>query len=97
MLVSIRAGGTGLNLTAADHIFILDPWWNPAVEDQAADRAHRIGQTRPVLVYRLVTQDTVEERILALQDRKRALADAALGGADRATALTREELLTLLT
>jgi len=97
MLVSLRAGGTGLNLTAADHIFILDPWWNPAVEDQAADRAHRIGQTRPVLVYRLVTQDTVEERILALQDRKRALADAALGGADRAAALTREELLTLLT
>ena len=97
MLVSLRAGGTGLNLTAADHIFILDPWWNPAVEDQAADRAHRIGQTRPVLVYRLVAQDTVEERILALQDRKRALADAALGGADRAAALTREDLLTLLT
>jgi SNF2 family DNA or RNA helicase len=97
MLVSLRAGGTGLNLTAADHIFILDPWWNPAVEDQAADRAHRIGQTRPVFVYRLVTQDTVEERILALQARKRALADAALDGADRAAALTRAELLTLLT
>ena len=71
MLVSLRAGGTGLNLTAADHIFLLDPWWNPAVEDQAADRAHRLGQTRPVLVYRLVAQDTVEERILALQERKR--------------------------
>ena len=97
MLVSLRAGGTGLNLTAADHIFILDPWWNPAVEDQAADRAHRIGQTRPVLVYRLVAQDTVEERILALQERKRILADAALEGADRAAAITREELLTLLT
>ena len=68
MLVSLRAGGTGLNLTAADHIFLLDPWWNPAVEDQAADRAHRLGQTRPVLVYRLVAQDTVEERILALQE-----------------------------
>src|SRR5712691_4490584 len=97
MLVSLRAGGTGLNLTAADHIFLLDPWWNPAVEDQAADRAHRIGQTRPVLVYRLVAQDTVEERILALQERKRALAGAALDGADHATAITREELLALLT
>jgi superfamily II DNA or RNA helicase len=96
MLVSLRAGGTGLNLTAADHIFLLDPWWNPAVEDQAADRAHRLGQTRPVLVYRLVAQDTVEERILALQERKRMLADAALGGADRAAAITREELLALL-
>jgi superfamily II DNA or RNA helicase len=97
MLVSLRAGGTGLNLTAADHIFLLDPWWNPAVEDQAADRAHRLGQTRPVLVHRLVAQDTVEERILALQERKRILADAALEGADRAAAITREELLTLLT
>jgi superfamily II DNA or RNA helicase len=96
MLVSLRAGGTGLNLTAADHIFLLDPWWNPAVEDQAADRAHRLGQTRPVLVYRLVAQDTVEERILALQERKRMLADAALEGADRAAAITREELLALL-
>jgi superfamily II DNA or RNA helicase len=97
MLVSLRAGGTGLNLTAADHIFLLDPWWNPAVEDQAADRAHRLGQTRPVLVYRMVAQDTVEERILALQEKKRMLADAALAGADRPTALTREELLSLLT
>ena len=97
MLVSLRAGGTGLNLTAADHIFLLDPWWNPAVEDQAADRAHRLGQTRPVLVHRLVAQDTVEERILALQERKRILADAALEGADRTAAITREELLTLLT
>jgi SNF2 family DNA or RNA helicase len=91
-----RAGGTGLNLTAADTVFLLDPWWNPAVEDQAADRAHRIGQDRPVLVYRLVARDTVEERILDLQSRKRELADAALAGADRATAITREELLALL-
>jgi SNF2 family DNA or RNA helicase len=96
LLVSLRAGGTGLNLTAADHIFLLDPWWNPAVEDQAADRAHRIGQTRPVMVYRLVAQETVEERILALQVRKRALADAALEDAARATAITRDELLALL-
>ena len=96
MLVSLKAGGTGLNLTAADHVFLLDPWWNPAVEDQAADRAHRIGQTRPVLVHRLVAEDTVETRILELQQRKRALADAALDGADAAAALTREDLLALL-
>src|SRR5262245_11442385 len=95
MLVSLRAGGTGLNLTAADSVFILDPWWNPAVEEQAADRAHRIGQTRPVMVYRLVATGTVEERVLALQARKRALTEAALGAAD-ATAITREELLELL-
>lgn len=96
LLVSLRAGGTGLNLTAADHVFLLDPWWNPAVEDQAADRAHRIGQDRPVLVHRLVARDTVEERILALQAEKRALAEAALSGADRAAALTRDDLLALL-
>ena len=96
MLLSLKAGGTGLNLTAADHVFLLDPWWNPAVEDQAADRAHRIGQDRPVLVHRLVSQDTVEERILALQESKRALADAALGEADRAATLSREDLLALL-
>ena len=96
MLLSLKAGGTGLTLTAADHVFLLDPWWNPAVEDQAADRAHRIGQDRPVLVHRLVAADTVEERILALQDEKRALAQAALEGADRATSLTRDDLLALL-
>ncbi len=94
-LISLRAGGTGLNLTAADHVFLLDPWWNPAVEDQAADRAHRIGQERPVLVHRLVAQDTVEERILALQESKRALAAAALDGGAGA-ALTRDDLLALL-
>jgi SNF2 family DNA or RNA helicase len=96
MLVSLKAGGTGLNLTAADHVFLLDPWWNPAVEDQAADRTHRIGQERPVMVYRLVAKDTVEERILALQDRKRNLADVALGEADHAGGITRDELLSLL-
>jgi SNF2 family DNA or RNA helicase len=96
LLISLRAGGTGLNLTAADHVFLLDPWWNPAVEDQAADRTHRIGQDRPVSIYRLVARDTVEERILLLQERKRELAQAALGGADRATSVTREELLALL-
>ena len=96
LLISLRAGGTGLNLTAADHVLLLDPWWNPAVEAQAADRAHRIGQTRPVLIHRLVARDTVEERILALQERKRALADAALAGAEGGSPLTREDLLALL-
>ncbi len=97
LLVSLKAGGTGLNLTAADHIFLLDPWWNPAVEDQAADRAHRIGQDRPVMVYRLVAENTVEERILALQEKKRALSEAALSDtAAGATALGREDLLALL-
>jgi SNF2 family DNA or RNA helicase len=96
MLVSLKAGGTGLNLTAADHVFLLDPWWNPAVEEQAADRAHRIGQDRPVVVYRLVAKDTIEERVLALGATKRALADAALAGTGQAAALGRDDLLALL-
>jgi superfamily II DNA or RNA helicase len=96
MLLSLKAGGTGLNLTAADNVFLLDPWWNPAVEDQAADRAHRIGQDRPVLVHRLIASDTVEDRILALQERKRQLALTAVGDAGGAHAITREELLALL-
>lgn len=96
MLISLKAGGTGLNLTAADHVFLLDPWWNPAVEDQAADRAHRIGQTRPVVVHRLIARDTVEERILELHARKRSLSDAALLGDERGTGLTRDDLLALL-
>jgi superfamily II DNA or RNA helicase len=96
LLISLRAGGTGLNLTAADHVFLLDPWWNPAVEDQAADRAHRIGQGKPVFVYRLVAIDTVEERILALQQRKRAIAEAALSDAGTAASITRDDLLALL-
>ncbi|MEE2672274.1 MAG: C-terminal helicase domain-containing protein, partial [Myxococcota bacterium] len=96
MLVSLKAGGTGLNLTAADHIFLLDPWWNPAVEDQAADRAHRIGQTRPVVVHRLIARNTVEERILELHGRKRALSEVVLRGAGQADGLNREDLLALL-
>jgi superfamily II DNA or RNA helicase len=95
-LVSLKAGGTGLNLTAADHVFLLDPWWNPAVEEQAADRAHRFGQLRPVMVYRMVTKDTVEERILALQESKRRIAEVALGEASQAGGITREELLALI-
>jgi len=96
LLISLKAGGTGLNLTAADHVFLMDPWWNPAVEDQAADRAHRIGQDRPVMVYHVVAEDTVEEKILALQDRKREIAAVATGAARGGGALTREDLLALL-
>ncbi len=77
-LISLRAGGLGLNLTAADYVFILDPWWNPAVEAQAIDRTYRIGQTRHVMAYRMVCKDSVEEKILDLQSKKRALADAIL-------------------
>lgn len=95
LLMSLKAGGTGLTLTAADHVFLVDPWWNPAVEAQAADRAHRIGQDKPVFVYRLVSQGTVEERILNLQEKKRALFEAALEGGQGAAALSREDLLAL--
>jgi superfamily II DNA or RNA helicase len=96
-LVSLKAGGTGLNLTAADYVFLLDPWWNPAAESQATDRAHRLGQTRKVTVYRLVTKGTVEAKVLELQAKKRELADAVLGGDQSLLAsLTREDLATLL-
>jgi SNF2 family DNA or RNA helicase len=78
-LISLKAGGVGLNLTAASYVFLLDPWWNPAVELQAIDRAHRIGQKRVVNAYRLVCRDTVEERVLELQSRKKALCEAILG------------------
>jgi SNF2 family DNA or RNA helicase len=84
-LISLKAGGTGLNLTAADTVIHYDPWWNPAVEDQATDRAHRIGQDKPVFVYKLVAQGTVEERMLELQARKKALA-AGLYAAGGSTA-----------
>lgn len=76
ILISLKAGGTGLNLTAADTVILYDPWWNPAVEAQAIDRAHRIGQRKPVFVYRMIASGTIEEKILALQERKAALADA---------------------
>jgi SNF2 family DNA or RNA helicase len=97
-LLSLRAGGTGLNLTAADHVIHFDRWWNPAVEEQATDRAYRIGQTRPVQVHRLVTQGTIEERVAQLLQRKRALADAVLGGGEAAlTELDDDELRDLVT
>jgi superfamily II DNA or RNA helicase len=86
-LISLKAGGLGLNLTAADYVFLLDPWWNPAVEAQAIDRAHRVGQTRTVFAYRLICRDTVEEKIAELQKQKRELADAILAGDDSSNVL----------
>nr|MCU0687682.1 DEAD/DEAH box helicase [Polyangiaceae bacterium] len=96
-LISLKAGGVGLNLTAAEYVFLLDPWWNPAVEAQAIDRSHRIGQTRTVFAYRLLARDTVEEKVAELQAQKRALADAILGGESSPLgALTRDDLERLL-
>src|SRR5260370_36720355 len=97
MLVMRKDGGAGLDLTAAVQVLLLDPWWNPAVEDQAADRAHRIGQDRPVIVYRMVAKDTVEERIFALKEKKRALfASAMVGAQGSASPITQADLLALL-
>ena len=79
-LISLKAGGVGLTLTEADYVFVLDPWWNPAVEAQAVDRVHRIGQTRPVMVYRLVSRDTIEEKVVALKERKAALFSQVVDG-----------------
>jgi len=95
-LVSLKAGGSGLNLTGADYVVHLDPWWNPAVEDQASDRAHRLGQSRPVTVYRLVSRGTIEERVLDLHGDKRALVGQVLAGKDRAGKLSTQQLLQLL-
>lgn len=85
-LISLKAGGSGITLTEADYVFLMDPWWNPAVEEQAVDRTHRIGQRNPVSVYRFVSAETIEEKVIALQEEKRSLAasvldlDAAAGG-----------------
>ncbi len=95
-LLSLKAGGTGLNLTAADYVIHLDPWWNPAVEDQASDRAHRIGQERPVTVYRLIMKNTIEEKIIKLHKDKRNLADDILGGTDIASRISEDELIKLI-
>jgi superfamily II DNA or RNA helicase len=95
-LISLKAGGVGLNLTAADYVIILDPWWNPAVEDQAADRAHRIGQQKPVTVYRLVIENTIEEKIVQLHSQKRDLADSLLQGTEYSTKITAKDLLKIL-
>jgi SNF2 family DNA or RNA helicase len=95
-LISLKAGGVGLNLTAADYVIHMDPWWNPAVEDQASDRAHRIGQTRPVTVYRLVANNTIEEKIVALHHQKRDLADSLLEGTETSARVSADDLLELL-
>jgi SNF2 family DNA or RNA helicase len=96
-LISLKAGGVGLNLTAADYVFILDPWWNPAVEAQAIDRAHRIGQSKHVFVYRLLAQGTVEEKVAELQVSKRALAESIITGDNSLIrGLDRESLEALL-
>ncbi|MDR0891323.1 MAG: DEAD/DEAH box helicase [Mediterranea sp.] len=95
-LISLKAGGLGLNLTAADYVIHLDPWWNPAIEDQASDRAHRIGQTRPVTIYRLVAENTIEEKILQLHHHKRDMAESLLEGSDMAAKLSLEEIMELL-
>ncbi|GAB6176293.1 DEAD/DEAH box helicase [Desulfobaculum senezii] len=91
-LISLKAGGTGLNLTSADYVIHYDPWWNPAVEAQATDRTHRIGQTRQVFSYKMICQNTVEEKILMLQDQKRGIADAIIPGKDSWKSLTRDDL-----
>ncbi|MEH1853694.1 MAG: DEAD/DEAH box helicase [Nostoc sp.] len=95
-LISLKAGGTGLNLTAADYVIHTDPWWNPAVEDQASDRAHRIGQQRPVTIYRLVAKDTIEEKIVELHHHKRDLADSLLEGTEMSGKISTEALLQLI-
>jgi SNF2 family DNA or RNA helicase len=77
-LISLKAGGVGLNLTAADYVFLLDPWWNPAIEQQAINRAHRIGQTKPVFVYKFITKGTIEEKILKLQQHKMQIANEVI-------------------
>ena len=95
-LISLKAGGLGLNLTAADYVIHMDPWWNPAVEDQASDRAHRIGQQRPVTIYRLVTKGTIEEKIVRLHQEKRDLAGSLLDGSDISGKISAEELIRLI-
>jgi len=95
-LISLKAGGTGLNLTAADYVIHMDPWWNPAVEDQASDRAHRMGQKRPVTIYRLVAKHTIEEAIVNLHTHKRDLADSLLEGSDVSSRLSAQDMIALL-
>jgi len=95
-LISLKAGGLGLNLTAADYVIHLDPWWNPAVEDQASDSAHRIGQERPVTVYRLIAAGTIEEKIIRLHQNKRSMADALLQDADMLAQISADDVIKLL-
>jgi SNF2 family DNA or RNA helicase len=96
-LISLKAGGFGLNLAEADYCFVLDPWWNPAIEAQAVDRTHRIGQTKTVMVYRLVAKDTIEQKVMNLKERKEELFDSVVGSEALAGAvLTAEEIRGLL-
>jgi len=95
-LISLKAGGVGINLTAADYVIHMDPWWNPAVEDQASDRAHRMGQQRPVTIYRLVARHTIEEGIVDLHGKKRELADSLLDGTETAARMTADDMLAML-
>ncbi len=96
-LISLKAGGVGLNLTAADYVFLLDPWWNPAAEAQAINRAHRIGQEKTVFTYKFITKETVEEKILALQQRKLDLANELVTSDESILrALSEDEVLDLL-
>jgi superfamily II DNA or RNA helicase len=95
-LISLKAGGTGLNLTAADYVIHMDPWWNPAVEDQASDRAHRIGQQRPVTIYRLVAKGTIEDKIVDLHQQKRDLANSLLEGTEMSGKISTDQLLQLI-
>ena len=95
-LISLKAGGLGLNLTAADYVIHLDPWWNPAIEDQASDRAYRIGQQNPVTVYRIIAAGTIEEKILKLHQTKKSMADALLEGGDVSASMSRDEIIALL-
>jgi SNF2 family DNA or RNA helicase len=96
-LISLKAGGTGLNLTGADIVIHYDPWWNTAAQDQATDRAHRIGQTKDVTVFKLIAKDTIEEKIVKLQETKKELADAVLSGETRSLgSVSKEELMELI-
>ena len=95
-MISLKAGGVGLNLTAANYVIHMDPRWNPAVEDQASDRAHRIGQKNPVTIYRLVTKDSIEEKIVNLHKKKRDLADSLLEGTEGSAKLSTNDLMRMI-
>ena len=95
-LISLKAGNSGLNLTAADYVIHMDSWWNPAVEDQASDRAYRMGQTRPVTIYRLIIKNSIEEKIVRLHGQKRELSDGLLAGTDTGLQLSVDDLMELV-
>ena len=95
-LISLKEGGVGLNLTQADYVFIIDPWWNPAAESQAITRAHRIGQDKQVIAYRFITQNSIEEKILHLQDEKRKLAETFVADSEPLPILSNEQWVDLL-